>query len=393
MKRWIVLAAGVIMQMVFGGVYAWSAFTPGLVTDYGLSRGESGLIFGMMIAVFTTVMIPAGRVLGAHGPRVTAATGAVLYGLGYVLASVSEGSFPMLLAALGLTAGAGVGFGYICPLSVCMKWFPRNMGLVTGVSVAGFGGGAIVLSAVVDHLFTQYAMDVMAVFRIVGIGSGMLALVAALLLSEPEQERAEKKTSAAEPLRPYLLSAPFLLICLGMFCGTFSGLLVVGNLKPLAMDMGLSNKAATLAISLFAVGNAGGRILWGQVHDRIGSRGAVLAATLFLGAALAAMRLAGPGAMLTMTVLVGAGFGACFVIYASAVVRLFGLALFPRLYPICFLGYGLAALIGPAVGGMIADAAGSYNQAIVLSAVLVLATLPVFWFCFLRHGEKIRVGS
>jgi len=31
MTRWIVLAAGVVLQMILGGIYAWSAFVPPLV--------------------------------------------------------------------------------------------------------------------------------------------------------------------------------------------------------------------------------------------------------------------------------------------------------------------------------------------------------------------------
>lgn len=45
--------------------------------------------------------------------------------------------------------------------------------------------------------------------------------------------------------------------------------------------------------------------------------------------------------------LAGAGFGACFVLYAAQVARRYGAGLVGRVYPVVFLAYGVAALTGP----------------------------------------------
>ncbi|WP_029897755.1 MFS transporter [Desulfohalovibrio reitneri] len=386
MTKWIVLAAGVAIQMILGGVYAWSEFVPVLTDEYGLSRSQCGMIFGATIAMFTLTMIPAGRVLQKYGPRVTASIGAVLFASGYLLASFSQGEFVMLLVCLSGIAGAGIGFGYICPLTVGMKWFPDNKGLVTGVAVAGFGGGAVLLSTIAQHLLADVGLDVMRVFFFIGLGSGVIALTGAMLMRLPQGETSAANVDTPEPAAGSVFkSRNFALIFLGMFCGTFAGLLVVGNLKPLALSLGLSAASATLSISLFAMGNAAGRILWGQIHDRIGSRQAITFSLCFLGLCLLPLLTGAPGTMVLATVfLVGMGFGACFVVYASSVVELFGTRLFPKLYPVCFLGYGLAALVGPPVGGWIADTTGSYIPAVILSAAIVLGMAPVAWAMFRR---------
>jgi OFA family oxalate/formate antiporter-like MFS transporter len=70
------------------------------------------------------------------------------------------------------------------------------------------------------------------------------------------------------------------------------------------------------------------------------------------------------------------------VVYASSIVDRFGVELFPRLYPLCFLGYGLAALVGPPIGGWIADAGDSYIPAVALSAAMVLMAVPLIAFFF-----------
>ncbi len=376
MQRWIALIGGVVLQMVLGGIYAWSAFTGHLTEDHGLSKVQCGLIFGGMIAVFTLAMLLAGRVLARWGPRKTAGLGAVLFGAGYVMASFSGGQFWLLLVSLSGVTGAGIGFGYVCPLSVGMKWFPRNRGLVSGVAVAGFGGGAIVLSWLADGLMVGGGMDVLGVFRVVGLVLGAVAFVGAMGLSEPKHA-GEATGKAPAHLRAPFSSRPFRLICLGMFAGTFAGLLTIGNLSPLMEKLGVEHALATWSISLFAVGNAVGRIAWGQVHDRLGSRWTIPLSLACLGLGLLLLLLhLSPAVLLPVVFLVGAGFGACFVVYASSLAEYFGVEQFARLYPVCFLGYGLAGLTGPPMGGWFADATGSYRLAVLLSVALVgLATL------------------
>mgnify|MGYP000297784119 CR=1 FL=1 len=163
-----------------------------------------------------------------------------------------------------------------------------------------------------------------------------------------------------------------------MFSGTFAGLLTVANLKPITSAMGLDETLATLSISVFAVGNVVGRIVWGQIHDRVGSVTTIVLSLGFLCGTLALLLVKGPAwAVLATTVAVGVGFGACFVVYASAIVHFFGIDMFPRLYPICFVGYGVAGLVGPAVGGWIADTTASYDVALVISVAVVLTALLV----------------
>lgn len=369
-NKWIILFAGILIQTILGGIYAWSVFVPKLIESYGLNNGQCGLIFGIGIAVFTIAMIPGGRMLIKKGPRFTSLIGAVLFMIGYLIASISSGNYLLLMIGIAVLAGAGIGFGYICPLTVGKKWFPKRKGLITGVAVAGFGGGAVLLSTAASYFLGQ-GMDVLSFFKYMGIVLGTVLILASLLLELPESEAGEKKV---ESCKPYLLSKPFALCLLSIFVGTFSGLLVIGNLTPIAISDGFSIKIAVLSVSLFAAGNAIGRILWGIFFDKLLYKSIPLSLGFF-AIALVLLSIANQTwIFLLAAVLLGFGFAGNFVIYASVISRFFGLDLFPKVYPVCFLGYGLAGVFGPGIGGALADKTGSYDLALYISIAMVVFT-------------------
>ncbi|NLF96300.1 MAG: OFA family MFS transporter [Candidatus Riflebacteria bacterium] len=396
-EKWVVLAAGVVLQAVLGGIYAWSAFVPQLIEAANLSRGECGAIFGLTIATFAVTTMPAGHFLQKHGPRLTAMIGSLLFACGYLLASFTAGNFILMVLSYSLVIGTGIGFGYVCPLSTGMKWFPNNKGLVTGVAVAGFGGGAIILSSLSEYLIVDLNFGVFEVFRIIGIAMGGLAFFSSMFIVEPNSEHEQAVQADQQPLREHLQKRQFLLVFIGMFAGTFAGLLIVGNLKPMMLDFGLDPHSATITISLFAMGNILGRIFWGQVHDRLGSKITILLnfSFFFMSLMLLLHAHGSQNLMMQITPMIGAGFGGCFVIFASTIVEYFGVKLFARLYPVCFLGYGLAALTGPAIGGWLADTTNSFYTGINLSlATVLLAGMLVFVFFEDRLDEDfIKTGQ
>ncbi|MFW6366668.1 MAG: MFS transporter [Spirochaetota bacterium] len=383
-NRWIVLAAGVCIQVILGGIYAWSTFTPFLQAEYSIGKGKSGLIFGTTIISFTIIMIFAGRLLEKRGPRLTASIGAVLFVAGYLMAGNSSGAYPLLLAGIGIVAGAGIGFGYVCPLATGMKWFPHHKGLVTGVAVAGFGGGAVLLSTVAEF-YLESGVDVLTFFRVYGLVTGAVLLVCAMLLSAPPAEKADRKPIGYKPL----FSVPFAMLCIGIFAGTFSGLLIIGNLCPIVQESGLTRMQAVISISFFAAGNAAGRLSWGYLYDRL-RYAAIPLSLLFFSVISVLLLIPLPVPLLLAGVaLLGFGFGANFVVYAGSVSDYFGMESFSHIYPLVFLGYGVAGLISPAFGGMLADMTGSYQHALSIGIAVPAAVSLLVWLnrSVFRHKQ------
>lgn len=376
LKRWIVLSAGILIQVILGGLYAWSLFSPQLLDKHQISPGQSGLIFGLIIGVFSLVTIPGGWMLKRYGARATATLGAVLYSLGYIIAHFSGGNFFLLLLGISIVGGAGTGLGYVCPLSVGMQWFPNHKGLITGVSVAGFGAGAILLSEIAGR-FLASGTPVLDIFLGIAIIPGAFYFIAASVMSSPMSHTPAVtgySVSFAQSLKSSLAligNRVFLLHTLGIFAGTFSGLLVIGNLVPLALSSSFTMETATLGVSLFAVGNALGRIAWGYISDRYGYLSIPMSLIFFALLLLFLPQISHFILFYKTTFLLGFGFGANFVVYASSLSRHFGTEVFPQIYPLVFfLGNGIAGITGPFAGGMLADWSDSFHVPVYMSALM-----------------------
>lgn len=388
MKRLFVLPAAVLIQTCLGGVYAWSAFVPSLGTTHGLSAGQTQFIFGLTIASFTVAMVPVGRLTRQWGPRWVALLGGLLFACGHLLSAASGGRFLWLLVGFGLVGGASIGFGYVAALTTGIQWFPKHRGLVTGVAVAGFGAGAVLLSRL-TLTWLGRGWTVLDVFRAIGWIYGTAVCLGALLLFRPPNAGAGAGVNPGAGT--HLLKDPlFRSLAVGMFCGTFAGLLVIGNLKPIGIAGGLSPAAAAMAISFFAAGNALGRLAWGCISDRLGYA-AIPLALLFLGVAVMVLlpaRLAN-FAFSAAALLVGFGFGASFVLYAAQVAAHYGAAEVGRVYPLLFLAYGVSGLTGPPIGGLLYDLTGGHASALAASVLVVLVGICWTW----RARIFVRLAS
>ncbi len=151
MNRWWVVLGGVSMNLALGSLYAWSVFVLPLEEEFGWTRAETSWVFTIAIVSFASSFVLAGRLQDRRGPRIPAAIGAVLVGLGFMLASFTT-SLLSLYVSFGLIVGLVNGFGYATPIPVGSKWFPDRRGLVVGVMVAGYGGGSAIFGPVANSL-------------------------------------------------------------------------------------------------------------------------------------------------------------------------------------------------------------------------------------------------
>ena len=146
--RWGLVVAALLLQLSLGAVYAWSVFSSALqkAESLKLTKPEATLPFEVAIGMIFIGTYLGGRIQDRRGPRTVAVIGAVIYGVGVIVASFARSADQLWLLVLGygVLAGFGLGLAYIVPIAMLQKWFPDKRGLITGLAVGGFGFGAVI---------------------------------------------------------------------------------------------------------------------------------------------------------------------------------------------------------------------------------------------------------
>ena len=369
-RGWATLAAAVGTHVVIGSVYAWSVYEPALRAHHGFSRLAAQATFGTTIACFALSMLVAGRLLRTLGARPLLRVAAVVYSGGYLLAAGLGANVTSTILGIGVVAGAGIGIGYVSALTAAVTAAPERRGLVTGLVTGGFAAGSALTAPIVTSSLAR-GWSVPAAFA----AQGALGLVGLWLASLWVGDRSAQPVAATSAPEPRARRRFLAWSAGGLFGSSFAGLTVIGGLASLAADSGGGPHLGAAMVVAFSLGNTLGRPLWGALFDRLDR---ITAPIALGGLGLAILTLAPapsrPAVLLAGSLAAGFCFAAGFVVYAANTVRRLGPASMARVYPLIFLAYGVAALLGPPIGGALRDAAGSPVGALLTAAVAALTT-------------------
>jgi OFA family oxalate/formate antiporter-like MFS transporter len=412
LNRWLVVAGGILIQMCLGAIYAWSAFTAKLTTaPFDFTRTQTQVIFSIGLLSFAVVMaLVAGRWQARSSPRVVAATGGMVLGLGYVLAGLSGTSFTGMLLGIGVLGGAGIGLAYVCPIAALVKWFPDKKGMITGLAVAGFGFGALVwikltggfkfgpldLTPGWDGLFGS-GWTVNDVFVLYGVlFAGLVGLGSLVMVNPPEgwqpagwkPPQASASSGGVEFTTSQMIRTPQYWGLFSVFAvGALSGLMVIGIIRlfgidalgAAGMEVGQATVVTGTAMGLFyALFNGLGRIVWGTISDRLGRRRSIVVMSASQGVMMIAFYFIGgtEWGLYLGAAFIGFNFGGNFALFPAATADIFGNNSVGLNYPWVFLAYGVGGLLGPVLGGYMGDT-GAWGYAFVPAGIACLAAAGV----------------
>jgi OFA family oxalate/formate antiporter-like MFS transporter len=390
MNRWVIAIAGVFLQIALGAVYAWSVFRIPLAKQFGWSIPEVTLTFTISIFLLGIAAFFGGLWLNRRGPRIVALTGGILYGLGVFLASFSDHGLWWLYLSYGVIGGIGLGFGYIVPVAVLVKWFPDRRGLITGIAVGGFGAGALITAPVATRLIQT--VGVLHTFAYLGVAFLIVTVVFGAFMQNPPEgwkpagwsptatevaQRAKREYTLREALATWQWWALWLLL----FLNTSAGISVISQEAPLFQELArVSAVVAAGMVGVASLGNALGRVLWAGVSDMITRKATFF--VMFLLQVLLFWFLPGvtSASMLTVVAFIillcyGGGFGTMPAFAADY----FGPKNVGPIYGLMLTAWGFASAFGPLLIAYMRQSSGSYRGAlhVIAGVMLVSAVLPV----------------
>ncbi|MFZ5352305.1 MAG: L-lactate MFS transporter [Bacillota bacterium] len=375
-NRWLVVLGAVLIQICLGAVYAWSLFNKPLSDKFGWETSQVVLTFSITIAMFALATIFAGKLQDKIGPRWVATVGGILLCTGLLLSSTAD-SLVELYIFYGVIGGIGVGTAYVCPLATCVKWFPDKKGFITGIAVGAFGSGSLIFKSVILKLIE--AKGVSETFLYLGIIYGVLIVLGAQLLKAPEKTAAKAGSAKAVDFgtKEMISTVQFYFIWIMFFFGCISGLMVIGLAKDIGTELvKLTPETAANAVAMIALFNAGGRLGWGMISDKLGRVKSFFIMYVMTAVAMIVMSTVTMNFAIFFTCIaaIAMSFGGFLAVYPSITADYYGTKNLGVNYGIVMQAYGIAAIVGPIVAASL-----GFKSSFLLSAVLsIVAAVMTF---------------
>jgi len=374
-------------MLCIGSVYAWSIIASELIENYEFSGAQSQVIFGSLIAIFPVTMIFVGQLGKRVKHRYFGYIAGLIFFSGYMLAGLSQGNFILILLGIGVLGGVATGFGYWVSLTSPVQWFPEKKGLITGIAAAGFGLGALFMSEI-SEIILNNGYNVLQLMKIFGVSYGLIIITLSNFLFQTPQHKYDKE----EPVKAsqFIHTREFKKLFLGIFLGTFAGLLIIGSLKIIGGQFGILNHILVIGVVIFAIANFIGRLTWGFISDHVGASLSIFFALLFQSVSIFLLNIANlsGASYLIIASLIGFGFGGNFVLFAKETAQVYGVKNFGIVYPYVFIGYAIAGIAGPISGGVLFDVSGSFFHAVILAGVMSFLGSMLFLNQFIRAKNE-----
>src|SRR5271165_785034 len=197
--RWVIVACGALMTCVaIGSMFSLAVFLQPMSTETGWSRTGISSAMTLDFLVMGVAGFGWGALSDRIGPRVVVLLGALLLGLGLVLAS-GVTSLLQFQLTYGLLVGLAAGAFFAPMIATVTGWFTENRSLAVSLVSAGMGVAPMTISPFARWLISTY--DWRTAMMTIGIVAWALLIPAAVLVRRPPVAAAgaAAPVAAAEP--------------------------------------------------------------------------------------------------------------------------------------------------------------------------------------------------
>ncbi|WP_368654435.1 OFA family MFS transporter [Ornithinibacillus sp. 4-3] len=400
-NKWMrAVLPALLIHCSIGTVYCWSLFKADIATYIGRSVSEVEWAFSL--AIF---MLGMSAAFGGRFVEKDIHKSSLLSALFFVVGMVATGFFIYqkslfgIYFSYGIVMGIGLGIGYLTPVKTLMLWFGKQKGLATGLAVAGFGLAKVIASPLMEKLLGERNSEgvlvqgtnvYMMFFILAGIYSIMM-FIGYLLLKKPTGYSEEQAAIGHFSYKQILKNRTFIGIWLMFYINITSGLALIAQEKGILMYIGFG--AIGLVSSLTAVFNAGGRIVFSSLGDRLKDRNTIYKIIFILSIAPILLIIGFDGLgnsiailIIALLCIVNAGYGGGFSSLPPLLADRFGINSISTVHGLALSAWAFAGLSGNQLSAFILEKTGSYDM--LLYVILILFLLATLISVFVVRSNK-----
>lgn len=425
-NKWIRAAIpALLLHCSIGTVYCWSIFSQEIADYIGFSKSTTEWAFSLAIFFLGMSAAFLGNVVekDIHKSSLIAAicfsvgmagTGAFIY-----YGGLHQGSAIALIGiylCYGVIMGIGLGTGYLSPVKTLMLWFEDKKGLATGLAVAGFGAAKAIASPIMDKLLkTLGDSGIYKMFFILAAVYFVMMFVGHLLLKKPDtwHEPQDKKESKSimeviktKPIKNYI--GIWLMFYINITCG----LALLSQEKAIVKCIGLAGYVGIIS-TVSAIFNAGGRLGFSAVADKLKSRNTIYKVIFVLSIVFTVVIIATKGIVngansgilaalvIVLIMVVNAGYGGGFSNVPTLLSDHYGMSNISAIHGITLSAWGFAGLTGNQLATWIVNHFGEtveidgysvnpqgYQTVLYVTAVLYVVALLLSIFFVKNHKAE-----
>ncbi|TPX31764.1 hypothetical protein SmJEL517_g04990 [Synchytrium microbalum] len=349
LQAWTVVASSFIIHFIcWGTPYSWGVWQRYLVANgqYGdnvslafLGTAATGMIF--------LLGTPIGILTPRFGFRLLIQIGAVVFGLGYILASFGT-TFWHIMLTQGILGPIGIALCFFPAISIPSQYFLKKRAIATGIAVSGTGLGGLTYSVMIEAMLNNLGYQ--WTVRIVGIYSVVLLLLVSMLIKQRKANTTTMKINWV-----YFKDFRLWLFILQATFGAFGFQAPIVFLSQYAGTIGLSSGQGAITLLVFNLAGVVGRIGLGLGSDYLGRLNAFVVTLLFCGLSnLLVWTFASTYPILLLyAFLQGIGIGGYVSTTPPAIAEIWGLKDMSFLYGIVNLPTGIVTFFAATLAGII----------------------------------------
>lgn len=392
-NKWVRAAIpALLLHCSIGTVYCWSLLKADIAEYIGRTNNQVEWAFSLAIFFLGMSAAFAGGIVekDIHKSSLIA-TFCFTIGLAGTGLCVYFKSLIGIYFFYGVVMGIGLGLGYLSPVKTLMLWFSEQKGLATGLAVAGFGLAKVIASPIMTALIES--IGIVNMFYVLAAMYFVMMFLGHLLLKKPEgwHENTEKSDFKVISI---LKNPTFIGIWLMFYINITCGLALISQEKDILKAMGVSLTVISMVSSLTAIFNAGGRLGYSAVADKLKDRNTIYKVIFISSIVLSLTTILTNGIKngivplaIVLLCVINAGYGGGFSNLPTLLSDKFGMGDISKIHGLALSAWAFAGLSGNQLSAFIVSKTSSYNNVLYVTTALYAVAL-IISFVMVKAPKK-----